>query len=61
MTILQAVAMGTPPTVAFAIAIWRFARLETVVRHQGKCQKVTVKALVRLRRDLNKHIERGEK
>ena len=44
----QVVAAGTPPTIAVLVAVWRFARLETAVKNQHKCQHLLVKAVSRL-------------
>ena len=48
----------SPVTGLLAVAIWRFSRLESSVRHQAKCNRIMVKAVVRLRRDFNRHISR---
>lgn len=55
------VAAAVPPTCLFAAAVWRFARLESVVGHQARCSRMVVKAVVRLRRDLNRHIRDNSK
>ncbi len=44
----QMIAALTPATSLLALAVWRFARLESGVRHQAKCQVLLIKAVSRL-------------
>ena len=57
MTWWQAVAVVTPLVALVGFAVYRFAKVEAAVAHQGKCQRVVVKQLARLRVAVNR-IER---
>ncbi len=56
------------PTGMLAIAVWRFARLESRVNHQGRCQVMLIKTVSRLSvrqksmaRELRVHFAKGGK
>lgn len=57
ITFFQVLALLTPFVGLMAVAIWRFSRLEASVHHQARCQKVTIRAVVRLNRELKKLIK----
>lgn len=50
----QILAAITPATGLLGIAVWRFARLEGQVKHQARCQRLIIKALIRLKREIRK-------
>ena len=50
-TVLASVA---PATALLAVAVWRFTVLEMTVRHNSKCQKTLIRAVVKIGRKVNK-------
>lgn len=46
----EMIAALTAFTGLLGVAVWRFARLESAVKHQGRCQYRLVRAVVKLTR-----------